>query len=293
MPRKTLLAKQCVRCEGHFVTRSPEQMHCSRSCAAKGPRPNRRKPEVVHRICSCGTTFVPSLPRVRFCSPACGRLYGGAVQQKKCPQCLAEFDTKTRTQLYCSLRCQRGARRARSARTCQHCGAVYHGLDSRQQFCSRRCALLGKRWNRGEQSPNWKGGRTRTSVTNGYVRVRSPDHPRAKRSNPYVLEHILIMEKTLGRFLLPNERVHHRNGRRDDNRPENLELWKMKDPPGVRSSDYHCAGCNCDRRSAPIALSTVSSDRLAEADTQSLWNPMHSRLTEALVQYRPTHTATR
>lgn len=86
---------------------------------------------------------------------------------------------------------------------------------------------------------------------NGYVRVRAPDHPRAHDRNPYVLEHILVMERVLGRYLVPNERVHHRNGRRNDNRAENLELRKMKDPPGVRASDYHCAGCTCDRAASP------------------------------------------
>jgi hypothetical protein len=55
------------------------------------------------------------------------------------------------------------------------------------------------------------------------------------------------MEQTLGRRLDRHERVHHKNGNRGDNRPENLELWKVKtkDPAGVRASDYHCAGCRC------------------------------------------------
>ena len=74
-----------------------------------------------------------------------------------------------------------------------------------------------------EANGNWKGGRTRPSKS-GYVMVRVPDHPRAGKS-PYVFEHILVVEAMLGRYLEPGESVHHRNGVRDDNRPENLELW--------------------------------------------------------------------
>jgi hypothetical protein len=77
-------------------------------------------------------------------------------------------------------------------------------------------------------------GQTRHKA--GYVMVLAPDHPRAGSSR-YVFEHILVMEEILGRYLLPAESVHHRNGLRDDNRPENLELWTRPQPSGIRASD--------------------------------------------------------
>lgn len=50
-------------------------------------------------------------------------------------------------------------------------------------------------------------------------------------------EHSVVMESVIGRSLLPEETVHHKNGQRDDNRPENLELWSTSQPPGQRVAD--------------------------------------------------------
>ena len=92
-------------------------------------------------------------------------------------------------------------------------------------YC-RSCAQKGKRSGRtGDTSTNWKGGRY--IHPRGYVLVwLAPDDffkPMANQMGR-VLEHRLVMAKHLGRCLQPWEVVHHKNGVKDDNRLENLEL---------------------------------------------------------------------
>lgn len=73
----------------------------------------------------------------------------------------------------------------------------------------------------GENSLSWKGGRTYSSQ--GYVWIKNHTHPNRNGVN-YVPEHRLVMEKHLGRILSREEKVHHLNGIKSDNRIENLAV---------------------------------------------------------------------
>ena len=78
----------------------------------------------------------------------------------------------------------------------------------------------------------------RVKHPNGYYkRYVGHEHPHADKAG-CIMEHRYIMEQHLGRYLSSHERIHHKNGVRDDNKIENLELWVgSKDPPGIRVSD--------------------------------------------------------
>lgn len=79
---------------------------------------------------------------------------------------------------------------------------------------------------RGPKAAVWRGGR-RINVK-GYVLIYAPDHPRTNRNTSYVLEHILVAERVLGRLLPAHAVVHHVNESRQDNRPCNLVICPNK-----------------------------------------------------------------
>lgn len=126
----------------------------------------------------------------------------------------------------------RPKRGATPARICQ-----FDGCDrkhARHGWCSQHAyqALTGK-----PMYPIGQRPRVDRSInTHGYAQVFRPDHPNARKAG-WVGEHTVVMSEMIGRPLLPHENVHHINGVRDDNRPENLELWSHSQPKGQRVHD--------------------------------------------------------
>lgn len=99
--------------------------------------------------------------------------------------------------------------------TCEFCKTNF-SRPSRQyayRFCSRKCA------NSGPKKP-----RKPFIYRSGYRYIKVHNHPDGGKQG-YVAEHRLVMEQQLGRRLLRKEVVHHINENKEDNRPENLELF--------------------------------------------------------------------
>ena len=163
-----------------------------------------------------------------------------------CSYCGKEFQKKRNrifTHNYCSRECLKVCRRGISGgikAKCAECGKELWIPPSRLKrnerhktgkvFCSRDCLWKQKK---GAANPLWKG---RYKNPQGYVVIRDalvPEEFKPMITCGHLLEHRLIMAQSLGRCLTRNEVVHHKNGIKDDNRPENLELYPLYEHTGI------------------------------------------------------------
>lgn len=166
------------------------------------------------------------LPEVELACSHCGRLF--VVNGSRVKEYAARKGSITR---YCSAECSYAARKIEPPTfVCASCGKVtvypknrksdgkLGSYNRKQKYCSRSCAVSAQP----RKNSGWRDKA-------GY-RVIS-------RNGGQYAEHRLVMEAMLGRPLHKGENVHHKDGDRANNRPENLELWTVAQVPGQRVAD--------------------------------------------------------
>src|SRR6266542_5797398 len=170
-------AQTCIGCGRSFFARKNVQRFCSHGCAATSMHASR--PITTEDV---GASELVNASNPYFAQDADGQWWYHAA------------NGRTRAFIKVCLKCQR-----------RFLTSVFHQRN--QGHCSRACGIQSayeaRPKARGEQTKAWKGGR---QIQRGYVWVWCPDHPtRVGKVRPYMLEHRLVMEQILGRYLLPRE----------------------------------------------------------------------------------------
>jgi hypothetical protein len=118
-------------------------------------------------------------------------------------------------------------------RNCRFCRKKYVPKIKTQKFCSKKCAAKS----------NATKPRKKKEIKIGTIRRNSKGYNQIYTNKGWILEHRLKMEKILGRPLVKGESIHHKDGVRHNNDPDNLELWVVGVRYGQRGHELMCPHC--------------------------------------------------
>ena len=173
------------------------------------------KNRIEQKCLVCGKVFYTTLYYIKngwgkTCSMVCNGIIRRKTKLKKCSICNNKFFSYYKKQKYCSHKCF---------------GISYKGTKHTQETL-KKISNAKKR----EKCYFWKGGISHHGE--GYILILKPKHPFATKAG-YVLRSHLVMERVIGRYLLPTEIVHHKGIKypigsiknKQDDRKKNLQLF--------------------------------------------------------------------
>lgn len=115
--------------------------------------------------------------------------------------------------------------------SCIVCSTEFYSKNITPKFCSKKCKYFSGHTKETIEKIKEKRAlqifNTRPINRSGYIYIKTWDHPFCGKQG-YVAEHRLIMEKHIGRFLEPEETIHHIDGNKTNNSIDNLELFATR-----------------------------------------------------------------
>lgn len=226
----------CAECGQFFEARGITQMMCSSSCT-KDRKVRMTKARGKGQCADCGgpkagfyATRCWSCSKKVRARPMCSV---DACERPHCANGLCRFHrdrTRRGISFAAPVRGTSGYRRGET--TCSVDGCERLTFSGRTGHCAMHHERYRDTGDVGPVAP-----RRRPAGTWIPWQVDRFGYVRRRENGKWITQHRAVMEQVIGRPLLRHESVHHKNGQRDDNRPENLELWSKSQPAGQRVTD--------------------------------------------------------